>query len=877
MTRRICALGLLLSLLLASGCDRVAAAPSGASSKAASPNSASPRAAPANAAATPASLPATADQIAAEPFLVAPAPQCVDIAVTYQRAKRFYYPPQRARPDAVATKAGDAPMGTGGISAGAAAEQKSVASSADLAAEPAAEATKTESPSAAPSKSAQASPMAAKAKKQSAAAIDDARPLARAPRREPVRAPVTATTRYLSADDSNSTASPAIVRKLIRLRQYVHPDYVRTYEFLNDADFAYPPPTDAELAIHPELRPGKAAGEYQMQIGVRAIDRPRSAMLPLNVTLLLDVSGSMAGEPFELARGFIEKLASTLRPGEQLAIVTVSREARTLLEPRTVDASTAAAVAQALGGISPTDITNLELGIAAAYELAARSYDASRTNRVIVVSDGAANSGKTSRALIAKHAADADRQGIYLMGVAVGAGLDDKLMNTVTDAGRGAYLFLDGPAAIERALADDRFVANFDLAVKDVRLKLVLPPGFAVKEFHGEQISAVASEVVPQYLASNDQMIYHLVVATELAPAAAAAARWELAAEYRPLGGAAKTASASGSTAELMTGGVALKKGDGLVRFAESLKRIQYPLEENRTGNLAEIDGALADISAIYNEQRDVDLRDAIALLKAYRVTLGEGEQSMLACDRKLESPPVVLGIAPEQVRQVIVKGSRPQRALRGLHQLLGSARLLPLEGFRFLALGSGPIGSRHPASTSPLSDGEFADPAPRFMGQKKYRKDRSSPVYDLHQVVLALKAPANARSFSFDFNYFSAEYPEFVNQTFNDTFYAILEAASTNGGKSTNISFDPKNNSIEVDNNYFENAFHPIPNTNTGFDHDGSTGWLRTSWPIGGGEEFTLTFSVHDEGDGIYDSVVLIDNFRFHDFAAVGNTDPLN
>ena len=46
-------------------------------------------------------------------------------------------------------------------------------------------------------------------------------------------------------------------------------------------------------------------------------------------------------------------------------------------------------------------------------------------------------------------------------------------------------------------------------------------------------------------------------------------------------------------------------------------------------------------------------------------------------------------------------------------------------------------------------------------------------------------------------------------------------------GGKTTNISFDPRNNSIEVDNNYFENAFHPIPNTATGFDHDGSTGAL--------------------------------------------------
>ena len=47
--------------------------------------------------------------------------------------------------------------------------------------------------------------------------------------------------------------------------------------------------------------------------------------------------------------------------------------------------------------------------------------------------------------------------------------------------------------------------------------------------------------------------------------------------------------------------------------------------------------------------------------------------------------------------------------------------------------------------------------------------------------------------------------------------------------------------------------------------------------WPIRGGEEFRLTFSIHDEGDAVFDSLVLLDNFRWHDFEAVGATDPLN
>ena len=42
-------------------------------------------------------------------------------------------------------------------------------------------------------------------------------------------------------------------------------------------------------------------------------------------------------------------------------------------------------------------------------------------------------------------------------------------------------------------------------------------------------------------------------------------------------------------------------------------------------------------------------------------------------------------------------------------------------------------------------------------------------------------------------------------------------------------------------------------------------TGWLTTTVPLSElDEDFKLTFSIHDEGDGIYDSVVLIDNFQW-------------
>jgi hypothetical protein len=36
------------------------------------------------------------------------------------------------------------------------------------------------------------------------------------------------------------------------------------------------------------------------------------------------------------------------------------------------------------------------------------------------------------------------------------------------------------------------------------------------------------------------------------------------------------------------------------------------------------------------------------------------------------------------------------------------------------------------------------------------------------------------------------------------------------------------------------------------------------TEWPVEPGEEFWLTFHVHDTGDGIFDSEVILDGLQF-------------
>ncbi len=160
--------------------------------------------------------------------------------------------------------------------------------------------------------------------------------------------------------------------------------------------------------------------------------------------------------------------------------------------------------------------------------------------------------------------------------------------------------------------------------------------------------------------------------------------------------------------------------------------------------------------------------------------------------------------------------------------------------------------------------------------------------VHDYIEFKLTLHVPTNAKSFSFDFNFFSAEYPEFVGSQYNDKFLVLLDSQAFGQG---NISFDPNQNPINVNSAFFQVCdsaqvcMGMMQNTcsqnaneldGTGYEmtapppHDthrvgGATGWLTTTSPVKPGETATLRFILFDEGDHLFDSAVLIDNFRWH------------
>jgi hypothetical protein len=132
------------------------------------------------------------------------------------------------------------------------------------------------------------------------------------------------------------------------------------------------------------------------------------------------------------------------------------------------------------------------------------------------------------------------------------------------------------------------------------------------------------------------------------------------------------------------------------------------------------------------------------------------------------------------------------------------------------------------------------------------------------------LRAPTNATGYSFNFRFYSFEYPEWVCTTFNDQFIALVSPAPA-GSINGNICFDSLSNPVSVNVGFFDVCVGcpagTAELTGTGFDlwdDAGATAWLQTQAPVNPGEEITIRFAIWDTGDSAWDSTALIDNFRW-------------
>lgn len=141
---------------------------------------------------------------------------------------------------------------------------------------------------------------------------------------------------------------------------------------------------------------------------------------------------------------------------------------------------------------------------------------------------------------------------------------------------------------------------------------------------------------------------------------------------------------------------------------------------------------------------------------------------------------------------------------------------------------------------------------------------DMGAQAFDYTELRFTIKVPDDVVSFSYDFAFFSTEWPEYFGSMYNDLYIGWLESEQWTG----NISFDQMGNPITLNAVFFEylnqgGALAPEL-ADTCMNYHGGTDWLQSTAPVTPGEEITVVFAIFDLSDNILDSYVFLDNFQW-------------
>ena len=243
----------------------------------------------------------------------------------------------------------------------------------------------------------------------------------------------------------------------------VDPDSVRAEEWINAFFYDYDLPRDSrsfsitsDVVAHPI-----DGGLHLARVAMQA---PKVAdNTPLNVTLVLDASGSMAdGNRVAIARTAAETIRQSLSSRDRIAVVhftTDVLDTYTVRHTRPDDGDVARSIEQ----LSPHNSTNVQAGLNLGVRLAdeARRQRPDAFNYIILMSDGVANVDATSPFAILDSARDVDHLNPLRL-ITIGVGIqnyNDYLLEQLAQHGNGWYRYLDDTAQARSTFSRESWVA----------------------------------------------------------------------------------------------------------------------------------------------------------------------------------------------------------------------------------------------------------------------------------------------------------------------------------------------------------------------------------------------------------------------------------
>ncbi len=206
---------------------------------------------------------------------------------------------------------------------------------------------------------------------------------------------------------------------------------------------------------------------------------------PLNLAIVIDRSGSMAGEKLDFVKKAVITFVKNLAPSDLLSIVTYDNRVNVIRQSSNV--KNKKDIFKLVNTITDGNTTNLSGGWETGFKQIREKRSDEYINRILLLTDGLANEGITNSKMLRKLGEQFYQEGVVTTTFGVGEDFDEQLLKQIADQSGGNFYFIANPDQIPQFFTEE-IGELLSLVAQNLTLEIEFINGVEIKHIYTDYV-----------------------------------------------------------------------------------------------------------------------------------------------------------------------------------------------------------------------------------------------------------------------------------------------------------------------------------------------------------------------------------------------------